>query len=181
MTRDHARPVAAGGPYRSLVSSTVFVCVDPTGRNTPNTAVTVRSVIGTRMVHAILNGSQHPLDSSFLQPPAPTLPWRRVADTALDPRTTSPTRQRTTTPRRPLPDRRPLVVLLCADLTTPPTPSTPPRCCDTGDSVVSLQVDVDALAPAGVVQECPHVARPSRELTPRPLSLRQRRTAGSLD
>lgn len=48
-------------------------------------ALTVRSVIGTRMVHAILNGSEHSLD--FELPPIvePTLPWRRVVDTALDP------------------------------------------------------------------------------------------------
>lgn len=48
-------------------------------------ALTVRSVIGTRMVHAILNSWEHPLD--FELPPVadPTLPWRRIADTALQP------------------------------------------------------------------------------------------------
>ncbi len=48
-------------------------------------ALTVRSVIGTRMVHAILNSWEHPLD--FELPPVadPALPWRRVVDTALDP------------------------------------------------------------------------------------------------
>jgi glycogen operon protein len=47
-------------------------------------ALTVRSVIGTRMVHAILNSWREPLD--FELPPigAPDLPWRRVVDTALD-------------------------------------------------------------------------------------------------
>ncbi|MGZ4608862.1 MAG: glycogen debranching protein GlgX [Actinomycetes bacterium] len=48
-------------------------------------AVTVRSVIGTRMVHAILNGYEHPLDFELPPVAAPTLPWRRVVDTALDP------------------------------------------------------------------------------------------------
>ncbi len=48
-------------------------------------ALTVRSVIGTRMVHAILNSHEGPLD--FELPPIvdSTLPWRRVVDTALDP------------------------------------------------------------------------------------------------
>ena len=48
-------------------------------------ALTVRSVIGTRMVHAILNGYERPLE--FDLPPVvdPGLPWRRVVDTALDP------------------------------------------------------------------------------------------------
>ena len=48
-------------------------------------ALTVRSVIGTRMVHAMLNSSDVAID--FELPPVadPNLPWRRVADTALDP------------------------------------------------------------------------------------------------
>jgi isoamylase len=48
-------------------------------------ALTVRSVIGTRMVHAILNSCEHPLDFELPPVATPTLPWRRVADTALDP------------------------------------------------------------------------------------------------
>ena len=48
-------------------------------------ALTVRSVIGTRMVHAILNSYEHPLDFELPPIAKPTLPWRRVADTALDP------------------------------------------------------------------------------------------------
>ena len=48
-------------------------------------AVTVRSVIGTRMVHVILNSYERPLDFELPPVARPTLPWRRVADTALDP------------------------------------------------------------------------------------------------
>ena len=48
-------------------------------------ALTVRSVIGTRMVHAILNSYEHPLDFELPPVATPTLPWRRVVDTALDP------------------------------------------------------------------------------------------------
>ena len=48
-------------------------------------ALTVRSVIGTRMVHAILNSYTHPLDFELPPIAGPTLPWRRVVDTALDP------------------------------------------------------------------------------------------------
>ncbi|HUO39318.1 MAG TPA: glycogen debranching enzyme, partial [Mycobacterium sp.] len=47
-------------------------------------AVTVRSVIGTRMVHLILNSYERPLDFE-LPPVEPTLPWRRLIDTALHP------------------------------------------------------------------------------------------------
>ncbi len=47
-------------------------------------AVTVRSVIGTRMVHGILNSYDHPLDFE-LPVDSLFLPWRRIADTALDP------------------------------------------------------------------------------------------------
>ena len=48
-------------------------------------ALTVRSVVGTRMVHAMLNSSETAL--KFELPPVakPELPWRRVVDTALDP------------------------------------------------------------------------------------------------
>ena len=48
-------------------------------------ALTVRSVIGTRMVHAILNSSALSLDFELPPVVGPKLPWRRVADTALDP------------------------------------------------------------------------------------------------
>ena len=53
--------------------------------NSHTLAVTVRSVIGTRMVHLILNSYEHPLDFELPAVASPTLPWRRVADTALDP------------------------------------------------------------------------------------------------
>ncbi|MGO9508677.1 MAG: glycogen debranching protein GlgX [Mycobacterium sp.] len=71
---------------RSLVEfHGVRLCRPDWSEDSHTLAVTVRSVIGTRMVHAILNGYEHPLD--FQLPPVvrPTLPWRRVADTALDP------------------------------------------------------------------------------------------------
>ncbi|WP_326547732.1 hypothetical protein QGN32_06085 [Mycolicibacterium sp. ND9-15] len=45
-------------------------------------ALTVRSVVGTRMVHAMLNSSEAPVE--FELPPV-ELPWRRLADTGLDP------------------------------------------------------------------------------------------------
>lgn len=48
-------------------------------------ALTVRSVIGTRMVHAMLNSSEGCVDFELPPVAAPDLPWRRVADTALDP------------------------------------------------------------------------------------------------
>jgi len=48
-------------------------------------ALTVRSVIGTRMVHAILNSWTRPLDFELPPLSSPTLPWRRIVDTALDP------------------------------------------------------------------------------------------------
>ncbi|MEZ5088174.1 MAG: hypothetical protein R2722_18755, partial [Tessaracoccus sp.] len=48
-------------------------------------ALTVRSVIGTRMVHAILNSWMHPLDFELPPLSSPALPWRRIVDTALDP------------------------------------------------------------------------------------------------
>ena len=47
-------------------------------------AVTVHSVIGTRMVHAILNSWDQALDFELPALASPTLPWRRLADTALD-------------------------------------------------------------------------------------------------
>ncbi|MBI5340388.1 MAG: glycogen-debranching protein [Mycolicibacterium rufum] len=48
-------------------------------------ALTVRSVIGTRMVHAMLNSSEAPLDFELPAVAEPDLPWRRIVDTALDP------------------------------------------------------------------------------------------------
>ena len=48
-------------------------------------ALTVRSVVGTRMVHAILNSSDDALDFALPPVAAPALPWGRVVDTALDP------------------------------------------------------------------------------------------------
>lgn len=48
-------------------------------------ALTVRSVIGTRMVHAILNSSDVTVDFELPPVVTPELPWRRVVDTALDP------------------------------------------------------------------------------------------------
>jgi isoamylase len=48
-------------------------------------ALTVRSVIGSRMVHAILNAWEEPLDFELPSPAGPDLPWHRVLDTALDP------------------------------------------------------------------------------------------------
>ncbi|HUL99304.1 MAG TPA: glycogen debranching protein GlgX [Mycobacterium sp.] len=48
-------------------------------------ALTVRSVIGTGMVHAMLNSHKDPLDFELPPVAKPTLPWRRVVDTALDP------------------------------------------------------------------------------------------------
>ncbi|MGO9033165.1 MAG: hypothetical protein ACLP3C_14180 [Mycobacterium sp.] len=48
-------------------------------------ALTVRSVIKTRMVHIILNSDERPLDFELPPVAKPTLPWRRVVDTALDP------------------------------------------------------------------------------------------------
>jgi glycogen operon protein len=48
-------------------------------------ALTVRSVIGTRMVHAMLNSSEESVDFELPPIAEPDLPWRRVVDTALDP------------------------------------------------------------------------------------------------
>ncbi len=47
-------------------------------------ALTIRSVIGTRMVHAILNAYAEPLDFELPAIAGPGLPWRRVVDTGLD-------------------------------------------------------------------------------------------------
>lgn len=47
-------------------------------------ALTVRSVIGTRMVHAMLNSSDAALEFELPAVAGPELPWRRVVDTALD-------------------------------------------------------------------------------------------------
>ena len=46
-------------------------------------ALTVRSVIGTRMVHAIVNAWEEPLDFELPPVASPSLPWRRVVDTGL--------------------------------------------------------------------------------------------------
>ena len=71
---------------RSLVEfHGVRLCRPDWSEDSHTLAVTVRSVIGTRMVHAILNGYEHPLDFELPPVAKPTLPWRRVADTALDP------------------------------------------------------------------------------------------------
>ena len=48
-------------------------------------ALTVRSVIGTGMVHAMLNSYKDPLDFELPAVAKPALPWRRLVDTALDP------------------------------------------------------------------------------------------------
>ncbi|HQR26584.1 MAG TPA: glycogen debranching protein GlgX [Nocardioides sp.] len=48
-------------------------------------ALTVRSVIGTRMVHAILNAYDRDLDFDLPPVADESLPWRRLVDTALDP------------------------------------------------------------------------------------------------
>ena len=48
-------------------------------------ALTVRSVIGTGMVHAMLNSHKDPLDFELPPVAKPALPWRRLVDTALEP------------------------------------------------------------------------------------------------
>ncbi len=48
-------------------------------------ALTVRSVVESRMVHAILNMWTGPLDFELPAVADPTLPWRRFVDTSLDP------------------------------------------------------------------------------------------------
>jgi glycogen operon protein len=53
------------------------------GDDSHSLAVTVRSVLGSRMVHAILNMYGEPLDFQ-LPAVADGLPWRRFIDTALD-------------------------------------------------------------------------------------------------
>jgi len=53
------------------------------GDDSHSLAVTVRSVLGSRMVHAILNMYREPLDFE-LPGVADGLPWRRFIDTALD-------------------------------------------------------------------------------------------------
>ncbi len=49
-------------------------------------ALTVRSVIGTRMVHAMLDSSEESVDFELPAVAAPEQPWRRLPTTALDPR-----------------------------------------------------------------------------------------------
>ncbi|HEY5629286.1 MAG TPA: hypothetical protein VIR16_07220 [Candidatus Limnocylindrales bacterium] len=55
------------------------------GEDSHSLALTVRSVLGSRMVHGILNMYSEPLD--FELPPVAdaALPWRRFVDTALEP------------------------------------------------------------------------------------------------
>ena len=80
-------------------------------------AVTVRSVIGPRMVHVILNSYEHPLDFELPPVAKPTLPWRRIADTAVDPR--FDVADLDSAPAVPGPTYQAdahSVVLLCADL-----------------------------------------------------------------
>jgi glycogen operon protein len=48
-------------------------------------ALTVRSVVGTRMVHAMLNSSEAPVEFELPAVSRTELPWRRLADTALGP------------------------------------------------------------------------------------------------
>jgi glycogen operon protein len=93
--------------------------------NSHTLAVTVRSVIGTRMVHLILNSYEHPLDFELPAVASPTLPWRRVADTSIPP-TTSPVstahHRSAAPPTGPTPTRW----FCCAPTsTTPPTPARP--------------------------------------------------------
>jgi isoamylase len=47
-------------------------------------ALTVRSVVGTRMVHSILNMWTQPLDFELPPPVDTDLPWQRFIDTSLD-------------------------------------------------------------------------------------------------
>ncbi|HME46554.1 glycogen debranching protein GlgX [Mycobacterium sp.] len=103
-------------------------------------AVTVRSVVGTRMVHLILNSYERPLD--FELPPAarPTLPWRRVADTALD----SPddvAGLHSAPPVRGATYRVDAhsVVFLCADLDDATDTQHAPACCDVGYSAATVR------------------------------------------
>lgn len=91
--------------------------------NSHTLALTVRSVIRTRMVHAILNSWDEPLD--FELPPIadPAMPWRRVVDSALDP--PDDIADLTSAPTLPGAIYRAeahSVVLLCADLPAAPRP-----------------------------------------------------------
>jgi isoamylase len=93
-------------------------------------AVTVRSVIGTRMVHVILNSYERPLDFELPPVAKPTLPWRRVVDRPSIPRTTSPVSTAHHSSRAPPTGPTPTRWRCCAPTSTTPTPSTPRRCCD---------------------------------------------------
>ena len=53
------------------------------GDDSHSLSLTVRSVVGTRMVHAILNMWTEPLDFE-LPPVSSGMPWRRFVDTSLD-------------------------------------------------------------------------------------------------
>ncbi len=80
-------------------------------------ALTVRSVIGTRMVHAMLNSSEAPLDFELPAVVSPELPWRRVVDSSLD----SPDDVADLASAQPISGTTYMtdahsVVLLCADL-----------------------------------------------------------------
>ena len=79
-------------------------------------ALTVRSVIGTRMVHAILNSYEHPLDFELPPVAAPTAAVApRRGHGARAPDDCRRSRERTTGPGRTYQAAAP-VVLLCADL-----------------------------------------------------------------
>ena len=88
--------------------------------NSRTLALTVLSVIGTRMVHAILNSSDVALEFDLPPVASPDLPWRRIVDTALDP----PDDVADLVGAQPIsgetyPVDAHSVVLLCADLNHP--------------------------------------------------------------
>ncbi len=88
--------------------------------NSRTLALTVRSVIGTRMVHAILNSSDVALEFDLPPVASQDLPWRRIVDTALDP----PDDVADLVGAQPIsgetyPVDAHSVVLLCADLNHP--------------------------------------------------------------
>jgi isoamylase len=71
-------------------------------------AVTFRSVIGTRMVHVILNSYERPLDFELTRSPGQRCRGGASPTRPSIPRRRRRPRQRTTSPRRQLPGRRPL-------------------------------------------------------------------------
>lgn len=86
-------------------------------------AITVRSVIGTRMVHALLNSWTHPLEFDLPPVASPAMPWRRIVDTALEP--PDDITDLELAPAISTPTYRAeahSVVLLCADLPHPAQP-----------------------------------------------------------